>query len=89
MTQDLRSDEPSQSRNGGFSPHSVRLAWILALAYLLVIAYASLQPFSGWRAPPQEILRFLFASWPRFITLQDVSVNVAAYAPLGLLLSVG
>lgn len=73
----------------GYSPHTVRLAWILALAYLLVIVYASLQPFGGWRAPPQEILRFLFASWPRFITLQDVSVNVAAYAPLGLLLSVG
>jgi len=75
--------------HGGFSTHTVRLAWILAVAYLLVIAYASLQPFHGWRAPPEEILHFLTAPWPRFITLQDVMVNVVAYFPLGLLLSIG
>jgi VanZ family protein len=73
----------------GFSPHSVRLAWILAAAYLLVIVYASVQPFRGWRVPPEEVLHFLGAAWPRFITLQDVAVNVAAYVPLGLLLSIG
>jgi len=71
----------------GFSANTVRLAWILALAYLLVIAYASLQPFQGWRSPPEEILHFLFAPWPRYTTLQDVAVNFAAYVPLGLLLS--
>ena len=80
-------DEPAEPRSGGFSPHSVRLAWILAVAYLLVIAYASLQPFRGWRAPPQEVLHFLISAWPRYITLQDVAVNVAAYLPLGFLLS--
>jgi len=73
----------------GFSPHTVRLAWILAVAYLLIIGYASLQPFQDWRWPPEEIRRFLLAPWPRFITLQDVAVNFAAYVPLGLLLSVG
>ncbi len=78
-----------EARDGGFPPHSVRLAWILAVAYLLVIAYASLQPFQGWRMPPEEILHFLTAAWPRFITLQDVTVNIAAYVPLGLLLSIG
>jgi len=82
-------DDLSQPRTGGFSPHTVRLAWILAAAYLLVIVYASLQPFQGWRVPPQEILRFLTAPWPRIITLPDVAVNVAAYVPLGLLLSIG
>lgn len=79
----------SEARDGGFSPHSVRLAWILAVAYLLVVAYASLQPFQGWRVPPDEILHFLGAGWPHFITLQDVTINVAAYIPLGLLLSIG
>lgn len=79
----------SEARDGGFSPHSVRLAWILAVAYLLVVAYASLQPFQGWRMPPEEILHFLRATWPHFITLQDVAVNVAAYIPLGLLFSIG
>lgn len=79
----------SREAHAGFSPHSVRLAWILAVAYLLVIAYASLQPLRGWRMPPEEILRFLAAPWTRYITLQDVMVNVAAYFPLGLLLSIG
>ena len=40
-------------------------------------------------SPPEEILHFLSAPWPRYITLQDVVVNVAAYVPLGLLLSIG
>lgn len=84
----LPGDAP-ESRDGGFSPHSVRLAWILAAAYLLVIAYASLQPFRDWRWPPEEILHFITAPWTRFITQQDVVVNFAAYVPLGLLLSIG
>lgn len=73
----------------GFSAHAVRLAWILALAYLLVIVYASVQPFHGWRLPPPDIARFLTAPWPRYITSEDIFVNVAAYAPLGFLLSIG
>jgi len=80
--------EGSHKARAGFSRHSVRLAWILAVAYLLVIVYASFQPFRGWRSPPEEILRFLFAPWPRYTTLQDVVVNFAAYVPLGLLLSI-
>ena len=79
----------TQMQHGGLSAHTVRLAWILAVAYLLVIVYASLQPFRGWQTPPAEVLHFLVAPWPRFTTLQDVAVNVAAYVPLGLLLSIG
>ena len=78
-----------EASRDGYSPHTVRLAWILAVAYLLVVVHASLLPFRDWRAPPAEILRFLGAPWPQFITLQDVIVNVLAYVPLGLLLSVG
>ena len=66
-----------------------QLAWILALAYLLIIVYASLQPFRGWRFPPDDILRFLTASWPRYITLDDVLINFIAYVPLGFLLALG
>lgn len=84
-----RQEAQPDTRAAGFSTHSVRLAWILAVAYLLVVVYASLQPFRGWRVPPEEILRFLTAPWTRFITLQDVAVNVAAYVPLGFLLSIG
>jgi VanZ family protein len=68
---------------GGF-----RLAWILALAYTLLIAYASLQPFRAWRNPPPEVLGFLTAPWPHFITLEDVLINLAAYAPLGFMLAI-
>ena len=66
---------------------SLHLPWVLAVAYLLVIAYASLQPFRGWWTPPEEIRRFLTAPWPRYITLEDVLVNIAAYVPLGFLLA--
>ena len=69
------------------SPRGLHLAWILAVAYLLVIAYASLQPFSGWWLPPQEIRHFLTAPWPRYITLDDVLINLGAYVPLGFLLA--
>lgn len=65
----------------------LHLAWLLAVAYLLVIAYASLQPFSGWWQPPQEIRRFLSAPWPPYITLEDVLVNIGAYLPLGFLIA--
>ena len=70
-------------------PRGARLAWILALAYLLIIIYASLQPFRGWRLPPDEILGFLTAPWPRYITLNDVLINLVAYVPFGFLVALG
>ena len=78
-----------EAQRGGYSPHSVRLAWILALAYLLVIVHASLLPYRGWRMPPDEILGFLTAPWPHYTTLGDIIVNLAAYMPLGFLASIG
>ena len=69
------------------SPRGGVLAWTLALAYTLLIVYASLQPFRDWRQPSAEILHFLSAPWPRYITLDDVLINVAAYVPLGFLLA--
>lgn len=70
-------------------PRGARLAWILALAYLLIIIYASLQPFRGWRFPSPEILGFLTAAWPRYITFSDVLINLVAYVPFGFLLALG
>ncbi|MBI4191578.1 MAG: VanZ family protein [Betaproteobacteria bacterium] len=63
-----------------------RLAILVALAYTLVIVYASLQPFAGWRMPPQDILGFLGAPWPRYVTARDVTLNVVAYLPFGAML---
>lgn len=69
------------------APRGHRLAAIAALAYSLVIVYASLQPFTGWRMPPQPFGDFIFASWPRWITVDDILFNFVAYVPLGFLLA--
>jgi VanZ family protein len=58
-----------------------------ALAYILVIIYASLQPFIDWRGLPGGFGDFLFEPWPRWITVDDVLFNFAAYLPLGFLLA--
>ena len=63
-----------------------RFAIFVALAYTVVIVYASLQPFEGWRAPPPEMYGFLRAPWPRYVTAGDIMLNVVAYLPLGAML---
>jgi VanZ family protein len=70
------------------TPRRFRLAWTLAVAYLLTVAYASGQPFRGWRIPSEETLHFLTAPWPRYVTLSDLLLNIGAYVPLGFLLTV-
>ncbi len=40
----------------------------------------------GWRVPPEEVLDFLRAPWPRYVTAGDIVLNVAAYLPLGAML---
>lgn len=57
-----------------------------ALAYSLVIIYASLQPLIDWRLPV-SFGAFLLAPWPRWITVDDIVFNFAAYVPLGFLLT--
>jgi VanZ family protein len=62
-------------------------AWPLAGAYGVLVVYASLYPFSGWRnqqIPPWE---FLFAGWPKYWTGFDLAANVVGYVPLGFLLA--
>lgn len=68
------------------APRSPRLAGMAALAYILVIVYASLQPFD-WRGHTGGFGHFLFAPWPRWITVDDILFNFAAYVPLGFLLA--
>ena len=66
---------------------SSRLVAYLSVAYLLLVVYASLYPFADWRVPNDDAIHFLFAAWPPYIVASDVVLNVLAYAPLGLLLT--
>lgn len=63
------------------------LARYLALAYVLLVVYASLHPFAGWRDLGVSPLAFLEAGWPRYWTVFDLAVNVGVYLPLGFLLA--
>lgn len=59
-------------------------AWPLALVYSLLIVFASLFPFDGWRAQGIDPRVFLFAKIPPpYWTWFDVNTNIAGYAPLG------
>jgi len=58
----------------------------LALAYALLIIYASLHPFYGWRDLGVSPFAFLDAAWPRYWTVFDLVTNAIAYLPLGFLL---
>ena len=62
------------------------LAIYLAVAYALLVAYASLHPFSGWRDNGAPAFAYLSAAWPRYYTGFDLAVNILAYVPLGFLL---
>jgi VanZ family protein len=64
-----------------------RLPRYLAIAYLALIVYASLHPFSGWRASGISPFVFLDAAWPRYWTSFDLLINVAAYLPFGFFLA--
>ena len=66
---------------------SSRLVAYLAVAYLLLVVYASLYPFSGWRIPNTDATHFLLSRWPAYVVASDVVLNVLAYVPLGLLLA--
>lgn len=74
---------PSQSP----SPDSGSLPAYLALFYTGLILYVSLHPLSGWRDTGLSPLAFLEADWPRYWTVFDLVVNLGAYVPLGLLLT--
>ena len=60
---------------------------LLAGIYLLLLVYASLYPFEGWRWPagaaPAELA---LLSWPRWRDPFDEWANLLGYAPFGTLL---
>ena len=52
---------------------------------MVLTAYASLYPLSGWRDPGVSAFAYLAAGWPRLLYKFDVLVNVLGYMPYGLL----
>lgn len=63
------------------------LARYCALVWLGLVVYASLHPFSGWRASGISPLAFLEGGWPRYWTVFDIVSNIAVYVPLGFFLA--
>lgn len=64
---------------------SSTLARILFLVYVLLVAYASLYPLSGWRNVGISPFAYLVEPWPRYVTAFDIVANVAGYLPFGFL----
>ncbi|NBU89200.1 MAG: teicoplanin resistance protein VanZ [Betaproteobacteria bacterium] len=63
------------------------LAWPLAVVYCVLVAYASLYPFSGWRWPPGHTLGDLMRlPWLPWAGTFDDLANWLGYALLGLLM---
>ncbi|MCU6435665.1 VanZ family protein [Undibacterium sp. Jales W-56] len=56
------------------------------LAYVFLIVYASLYPFSGWQNDNLAALSDLIRQWPRYWTAFDALTNVLGYIPLGMLI---
>ncbi|MFY8122540.1 MAG: VanZ family protein, partial [Burkholderiaceae bacterium] len=73
---------PLRARQHRASP----LARSALLAYTMLVAYAGLAPWSGWRDLGVAPWAFLMAPVPRHVTVFDVAVNVLGYVPLGALI---
>jgi len=66
---------------------SARLRRYLTIGYTLLIVYASLSPFTGWRNQGLEFSAVLTAPLWQTYSPFDAIVNLLAYIPLGLLLA--
>jgi len=64
-------------------PRLALSAWLVA--WVAAIVYATLYPWTGWRAPTVSPAAFLLDGWPRYFTWLDLGLNFAAYIPLGFL----
>jgi VanZ family protein len=64
-------------------------AWPLSQAYVALIVYASLYPFTGWRDQGIAPWAWLWSPWPKYWTAFDFIANFFGYMPLGFLLALG
>lgn len=68
------------------SETGARLRTLLAIGYGLFIVYASLSPFTGWRAQGIDFFEVLEAPLQLTYTAFDTALNLLSYLPFGLLL---
>ena len=61
------------------------LALYLLLGYTLLILYASLSPFTGWRDSGIAMMSFVTEPLPQYVSRFDLAVNALAYIPFGFL----
>jgi VanZ family protein len=59
-----------------------------ALAWSVMVVYASLIPWGGWHDGGVSPWAYLVAPWPRHLTAFDAAVNLLGYMPLGAALVV-
>jgi VanZ family protein len=64
------------------------LAWPVSWLYVVLIVYASLYPFDGWRVQGGNPFAFVSAPPPRYWLAFDVVSNLLGYMPLGFFLAV-
>jgi VanZ family protein len=57
---------------------------LAVLAYLCLLFYGSLYPFTHWHSPAHALMGFL-RFWPDHLDKGDVLQNVLVYAPFGML----
>ena len=83
----LRSQIPSMTRASHTAARPSALLQFSILGYVGIVLVASLYPFTGGRVPEMPWLVTQFTEWPRYYTYTDMVMNVMAYLPFGLLLT--
>lgn len=66
---------------------ATQLPRYLTLAYGLLIAYACLHPFTGWRPSGLPVFDFLDAPWPKYYKVEDIVLNVLGFLPFGFVIA--
>nr|WP_249115987.1 VanZ family protein [Azoarcus sp. L1K30] len=53
----------------------------------MLVAYACLHPFAGWRESGLPLFDYLIAPWPKYFQIEDLVFNVLGYLPFGFVLA--
>ncbi len=61
--------------------------WLAVIAYLLLLAYGTLFPLSGWQPLSGGWSHLVNNGWSKHVSRSDVITNLVVYLPLGLLLT--